>query len=158
MSFSHEYYLQQAIQLAVDNATIGQGGPFGALIVKDNQIIAATANQVTYLLDPTAHEEIMAIRLACERLGDFQLKDCILYSSCEPCPMCLGAIYWARLAKVYFACNRNDAAAAHFDDSFIYNEIALPAARRYIPMQHIPLANASQPFESWAAKTNKQLY
>lgn len=155
---NHEYYLQQAIELAVDSASTGQGGPFGALIVKDNQIIAATTNQVTCLLDPTAHAEIIAIRLACQKLHDFQLKDCILYTSCEPCPMCLGAIYWARLAKVYFACNRHDAAAAQFDDSFIYDEIALLPAQRRIPMRHINLANASQPFESWAAKADKLLY
>ena len=155
---SHEHYLQQAIELAVNNASTGQGGPFGALIVKNNQIIAATANQVTSLLDPTAHAEIMAIRLACQKLHDFQLTDCILYSSCEPCPMCLGAIYWTRLAKVYFACNRHDAAAVKFDDSFIYDEIALLPAQRKIPMQHIQLANALQPFESWAAKKDKKLY
>lgn len=155
---THKQFLQQAIKLAVDNVDTGHGGPFGALIVKNNQVIAASANQVTYLLDPTAHAEIMAIRLACQKLGDFQLKDCILYSSCEPCPMCLGAIYWTRLAKVYFACHHDDAAAAHFDDSFIYDDYVKPPAQRHIPMQHIQLANASQPFESWAAKTDKQLY
>ncbi|OYV18965.1 MAG: guaD [Methylococcaceae bacterium NSP1-2] len=154
----HEEFLQQAIKLAVDNSSTGQGGPFGALIVKNNKVIAASSNQVTHLLDPTAHAEIMAIRLACQQLGDFQLQDCILYSSCEPCPMCLGAIYWARLAEVYFACNRHDAAAAQFDDSFIYDEIALLPAQRHIPMHHINLPNASQPFESWAAKTDKRLY
>jgi guanine deaminase len=154
----HEQFLQQAIKLAVDNATTGQGGPFGALIVKDNQVIAASSNQVTRLLDPTAHAEIMAIRLACQQLGDFQLQDCILYSSCEPCPMCLGAIYWARLAKVYFSCNRHDAAAAHFDDRFIYDEIALLPAQRSIPMQYIKLTNSLQPFESWAEKRDKRLY
>jgi len=155
---SHERYLQQAIDLAVNNVTTGQGGPFGALIVKNNQIIAASSNQVTCLLDPTAHAEIMAIRLACQKLHDFQLTDCILYSSCEPCPMCLGAIYWTRLAKVYFACNRHDAAAVQFDDSFIYDEIALLPAQRRIPMQHINLKNASQPFVSWLEKANKRLY
>jgi guanine deaminase len=155
---AHEQFLQHAIKLAVDNASTGQGGPFGALIVKNNQVIAASSNQVTSLLDPTAHAEIMAIRLACQKLNDFQLKDCILYSSCEPCPMCLGAIYWTRLAKVYFACNRYDAAAAQFDDRFIYDEIALLPAQRRIPMCHIKVATALQPFESWAATTDKRLY
>ncbi len=158
MSLNHEHYLQQAIELAVNTVSIGQGGPFGALIVKNDQIIAAAANQVTSLLDPTAHAEIMAIRLACQKLHDFQLKDCVLYSSCEPCPMCLGAIYWSRLAKVYFACNHHDAAVVQFDDSFIYDEIALLPAQRHIPMQHIQLANALQPFESWTAKPDKKLY
>jgi guanine deaminase len=154
----HEQYLQQAIQLAIDNTTTGQGGPFGAVIVKNKQIIAVSANQVTHLLDPTAHAEVMAIRLACQKLGDFQLHDCTLYSSCEPCPMCLGAIYWARLASVYFACSRAGVSAVQFDDSFIYNEIALPPAQRHIPMQHLNLPNAAQPFELWAAKTDKQAY
>jgi guanine deaminase len=155
---THTQFLQQAIDLAVNNVGTGQGGPFGALIVKDNKIIAATANQVTSLLDPTAHAEIMAIRLTCQKLGHFQLTDCILYSSCEPCPMCLGAIYWARLATVYFACNRYDAAAAHFDDSFIYDDYIKPPAQRGIPMHHIQLPNAIQPFEQWAAKNDKRLY
>jgi guanine deaminase len=154
----HEEFLQQAINLAVNNASNGIGGPFGALIVKNNQIIAASANQVTSLLDPTAHAEIMAIRLACQRLGDFQLKECILYSSCEPCPMCLGSIYWARLAEVYFACDRYAAAAAQFDDSFIYDEISLLPDQRSIPMHHINLPNALKPFESWAVRTDKLLY
>lgn len=128
------------------------------MIVKQNQVIAASANQVTKQLDPTAHAEILAIRLACQKLNNFQLKDCILYSSCEPCPMCLGAIYWSRLAEVYFACSRYDAAAAQFDDRFIYDEIALSPSQRRIPMHHINLANALHPFESWAAKTDKWLY
>ena len=155
---NHEQFLQQAIKLAVDNANTGHGGPFGALIVKQNQVIAASANQVTKQLDPTAHAEILTIRLACQKLNNFQLKDCILYSSCEPCPMCLGAIYWARLAEVYFACSRYDAAAAQFDDRFIYDEIALSPSQRRIPMHNINLANALHPFESWAAKTDKRLY
>lgn len=155
---NHEQFLQQAIELAVSNVSTGQGGPFGALIVKHNEVIAASANQVTQRLDPTAHAEILAIRLACQKLGDFQLKDCILYSSCEPCPMCLGAIYWTRLAEVYFACSRYDAAAAQFDDSFIYDEIALLPAQRRIAMRHINLTNALQPFESWAAQIDKKRY
>jgi len=151
-------FLQQAIDLAVENAKSGEGGPYGAIIVKDNQIIASSGNKVTTIIDPTAHAEVMAIRLACKKLNDFQLHGCILYSSCEPCPMCLGAIYWARLAKVYFACSRHDAAAANFDDSFIYDEISVLPHQRRIAMLHLSLPNAMQPFKIWAEKSDKVLY
>ncbi|MFU8790044.1 MAG: nucleoside deaminase [Methylobacter sp.] len=154
----HEEFLQQAIDLASENVRSGQGGPYGAVIVKDKQLIAASGNHVTRNLDPTAHAEIMAIRLACQKLNDFQLQDCILYSSCEPCPMCLGAIYWARLAKVYFACSRHDAAAANFDDSFIYDEISVLPHQRRIAMLHLSLPDALQPFTVWAEKSDKALY
>jgi guanine deaminase len=154
----HEEFLQQAIALAVDNARSGDGGPYGAIIVKDNQLIAASGNKVTRTLDPTAHAEVAAIRLACKKLNDFQLHDCVLYTSCEPCPMCLGAIYWARLAKVYFACSRHDAAAANFDDSFIYDEISVLPSERIIPMLHLNLPNARQPFEIWTQKHDKVVY
>lgn len=154
----HKEFLQQAIDLAVENAKSGQGGPYGAIIVKDNRLIAASGNKVTSAVDPTAHAEVMAIRLACQKLNDFQLQDCILYSSCEPCPMCLGAIYWARLAKVYFACSRHDAAAANFDDSFIYDEISVLPHQRRIAMLHLNLPNAMQPFNIWAEKSDKVLY
>jgi guanine deaminase len=154
----HDTYLQQAISLAVDNVKTGAGGPYGAVIVKDNQVIAASGNKVTQNTDPTAHAEIMAIRLACTRLDSFQLHDCILYTSCEPCPMCLGAIYWARLAQVYFACSRYDAAKAKFDDSFIYDQIAIPPAGRSIPMHHRKVLNDKQPFDAWSRKIDKVLY
>ncbi|MDO9169913.1 MAG: nucleoside deaminase [Methylobacter sp.] len=154
----HKEFLQQAVDLAVENARSGQGGPYGALIVKEGQLIAASGNKVTSTIDPTAHAEVMAIRLACKKLNDFQLQDCILYSSCEPCPMCLGAIYWARLAKVYFACSRHDAAAANFDDSFIYDEIAVLPHQRRIAMLHLNLPNAMQPFTVWAEKSDKVVY
>lgn len=154
----HEHYLQLAIELAADNARSGTGGPYGAVIAKDNQLIAVGTNKVTGIYDPTAHAEIMAIRLACQKLEDFQLQGCILYSSCEPCPMCLGAIYWARLEKVYFACNRIDAAAAHFDDSFIYDQIAVLPAERNIPMFHINLPNALKPFDLWIHSNDKVCY
>ena len=154
----HEEFLQQAIALAADNVRSGQGGPYGAVIVKNNQLIAASGNKVTGTLDPTAHAEISAIRLACIKLNDFQLHDCILYTSCEPCPMCLGAIYWARLAKVYYACSRFDAAAANFDDSFIYDEIMVPPQERSIPLLHLNLPNALQPFQLWAEKSDKVAY
>lgn len=150
--------MQQAIALASENVTLGHGGPYGAIIVKDSQLIAASGNKVTCTLDPTAHAEIAAIRLACIKLNDFQLHNCILYSSCEPCPMCLGAIYWARLAKVYYACSRFDAAAANFDDSFIYDEILVPPSERSIPMHHLNLANALQPFNIWTEKSDKVVY
>jgi guanine deaminase len=154
----HTEFLQQAIDLAVENARSGQGGPYGAIIVKDNQLIAASGNKVTTMIDPTAHAEVMAIRLACQKLNEFQLQGCILYSSCEPCPMCLGAIYWARLEKVYFACSRHDAAAANFDDSFIYDEISVLPHERSIAMLHLNLPNATQPFNIWAEKSDKVLY
>ena len=154
----HAHYLAQAIALASDNARSGLGGPFGALIVKDQRIIAASGNLVTSALDPTAHAEISAIRQACISLNNFQLTNCILYSSCEPCPMCLGAIYWARLAEVYFACNRFDAASVNFDDSFIYDEILLSPSARHIPMQHMPHPDALQPFKLWSEKADKIAY
>ncbi|MCK9620019.1 MAG: nucleoside deaminase [Methylobacter sp.] len=154
----HTEFLQQAIDLAVENAKSGQGGPYGAIIVKDNQVITASGNRVTSTIDPTAHAEVMAIRLACQKLHDFQLRGCILYSSCEPCPMCLGAIYWARLERVYFACSRHDAAAANFDDSFIYDEISVLPHERSIAMLHLNLPNAMQPFNIWAEKSDKVLY
>ncbi|MGZ4982362.1 MAG: nucleoside deaminase [Methylobacter sp.] len=154
----HTEFLQQAIDLAVENAKSGQGGPYGAIIVKDNQVLTASGNKVTSTIDPTAHAEVMAIRLACQKLHDFQLHGCILYSSCEPCPMCLGAIYWARLERVYFACSRHDAAAANFDDSFIYDEISVLPHERSIAMLHLNLPNAMQPFNIWAEKSDKVLY
>jgi guanine deaminase len=154
----HTEFLRQAIDLAVENAKSGEGGPYGAVIVKDNQLIAASGNKVTSAVDPTAHAEVMAIRLACKMLNDFQLQGCTLYSSCEPCPMCLGAIYWARLEKVYYACSRQDAAAANFDDSFIYDEISVPPHQRRIAMLHLNLPNAMRPFDIWAEKSDKVAY
>lgn len=154
----HEHFLQQAVDIAVQNVNTGQGGPYGALIVRDNQIIAASGNRVTQDLDPTAHAEIMAIRLACKKLNGFQLIDCTLYTSCEPCPMCLGAIYWARISTVYFACSRHDAAEANFDDHFIYDEFSKEPAERSISMQQINLTNAKKPFEVWLQQHNKVLY
>ena len=154
----HEKFLQLAIDLASDNVTSGHGGPYGAIIVKDNELIAGSGNKVTSSLDPTAHAEIVAIRLACLKLNDFQLHDCILYTSCEPCPMCLGAIYWARLAKVYYACSHFDAAAANFDDSFIYDEILVPPSKRSIAMHHLNQPDALRPFKLWTEKSDKVVY
>src|SRR5215813_15174684 len=129
-------FLEQAIELAVENVR-RDGGPFAALVVKDGVVIATGVNQVTRTNDPTAHAEIVAIREACRVLGDFQLSGCDLYASCEPCPMCLGAIYWARPSRVFFAATHEQAAAAGFDDSFIYQQIAVPQGERDIPMVHM---------------------
>lgn len=154
----NEEFLRRAIQLAADNAASGRGGPYGAVIVKDGVVIAAAANQVTDSCDPTAHAEILAIRQACAKLHDFQLSGCILYSSCEPCPMCLGAIYWARLAKVYYACSRDDAAREGFDDRFIYDEINIAPAQRHIPMLQRFCADALTPFAVWRESADKVNY
>lgn len=154
----HHKFLKQAIHLAKENAASGKGGPYGAVIVKHNQVVAASSNKVANSLDPTAHAEILAIRAACQQLKNFQLTGCILYTSCEPCPMCLGAIYWARLDTVYYACNRHDAAAANFDDSFIYDEINLLPEHRLIPMLHINLPNAREPFDTWNNNLEKIPY
>ena len=154
----HEFFLQQAIGLAQKNVQTGSGGPFGAIICQNQQIISACTNRVIVNNDPTAHAEILAIREACKHLNTFQLTDCVLYSSCEPCPMCLGAIYWARLKQVYFACNRLDAAQAGFDDSFIYDEIARAAEKRKITMQQLALKESLSPFIAWQEQENKIPY
>ena len=153
----NESLMQQAIDLAIDNVRRG-GGPFGALVVKDGIVIAAGANQVTRSNDPTAHAEVVAIREACRVLGDFQLSGCDLYTSCEPCPMCLGAIYWARPARVFFAATHDDAAASGFDDSFIYRQIALPHSERSIPMIRVVSENSLRPFQDWVNQANKTEY
>jgi guanine deaminase len=150
-------FLQQAIELAVDNVRRG-GGPFGALVVKAGVVIATGANQVTRNSDPTAHAEIVAIREACRVLGDFQLSGCDVYSSCEPCPMCLGALYWARPARVFFAATAEQAAAAGFDDSYIYREIRAPHSERSLPIFHMDNDNANRPFAEWEAKLDKTAY
>ena len=150
-------FLQQAIEMAVDNVRRG-GGPFGALVVKDGVVIATGANQVTRTNDPTAHAEIVAIREACRVLGHFQLSDCDVYSSCEPCPMCLGALYWARPARIFFAATKDEAAAAGFDDSFIYREIQVPYSERSIVILHVADERANRPFEEWAGKADKTTY
>jgi guanine deaminase len=151
-------FMQRAIQLATESVLSGRGGPFGAVIVKDSAVIAEGSNQVTSTNDPTAHAEILAIRQACSKLGVFELKDCELYTSCEPCPMCLGAIYWSRLARLYFANTAQDAAQIGFDDSLIYHEIGLPHSKRRIPTLQIMRAEAQAPFRAWANKPNKIVY
>jgi len=150
-------FLRQAIQIAVDSVRAG-GGPFGALVVKDGAVVATGANRVTLVNDPTAHAEILAIREACRLLGVFQLEGCDIYSSCEPCPMCLGALYWARPSRVYYAATREDAAAAGFDDSLIYRQIAVPHAQRSIPMLRMTDDHATRPFEEWVSRPEKTGY
>ncbi|HQM78858.1 MAG TPA: nucleoside deaminase [Bacteroidales bacterium] len=151
------YFLKLAIELAKENVKNG-GGPFGAVIVKDGQIIAKGTNRVTSHNDPTAHAEIVAIRQACEKLNDFQLTDCIIYSSCEPCPMCLGAIYWARPKKLVFAADKFDAANAGFDDSMIYDEIQLPYSDRHLETINLRIDESLQPFELWMSENDKITY
>ena len=153
----HEDFMREAIRISRQNMEKG-GGPFGAVLVKDGKIIARSGNAVTLENDPTAHAEINAIREACSNLGDFDLSGCVLYSSCEPCPMCLGAIYWARIDKIYFAADRDDAAHAGFDDSFIYREIQKPVDQRTIPARQELRAEAVKTFEQWIAKEDKIQY
>ncbi len=154
----HELFMNQAIKIASDNIHTGNGGPFGAVIVKNGKIIGRGANSVTSNNDPTAHAEVMAIRDACKNLQSFQLDDCELYTSCEPCPMCLGAIYWARPKRIYFAATREMAADAGFDDSYIYNQIPLPLHQRDIPTFGIQSAEAKAVFEEWIQSENKVPY
>lgn len=151
-------YLEIAIKLAEENVRTGHGGPFGAVIVKDDKIIAKGTNSVTTNNDPTAHAEVTAIRNACKNLNAFQLDDCTIYSSCEPCPMCLGAIYWARPKKLVFAASKNDAKDANFDDEFIYHEISKPLPERHLRSIHIPLPNKLEPFELWKKNNNNIKY
>ena len=151
-------FMQEAISEGLKGMTANEGGPFGAVIVKNGEIIGRGHNSVLLLNDPTAHAEVMAIRDACKRLGDFQITDCDLYTSCEPCPMCLGAIYWARPKNVYYACTRADAAVIEFDDDFIYREIPLPIEERSIPMEQLLRIEALTLFETWKNKTDKTPY
>jgi guanine deaminase len=151
-------FMARAIQLSIDGVQSGQGGPFGAVIVKEGKIVAEGMNRVTSPNDPTAHAEVLAIRQACEKMGVFELKDCELYSSCEPCPMCLGAIYWARLSRIYFASTAEDAAKIGFDDSFIYDELKKPFSQRRIPAIQMMREEALAGFAAWTARTNKIPY
>ena len=150
--------MARAIQLSIENVHSGRGGPFGAVIVKDSTVIAEGANQVTSTKDPTAHAEILAIRAACAKLGVFELPGCEIYTSCEPCPMCLGAIYWSRLSRIYFATVAADASRIGFDDSLIYREIAQPLTHRSIPMVQMMREQALAAFRAWEEKPNKIVY
>jgi guanine deaminase len=151
-------FMARAIQLSITNVLTGSGGPFGAVIVKDGQIIAEGVNCVTGKNDPTAHAEIVAMREACAKLGSFELSGCEIYTSCEPCPMCFGAIYWARPDRVYFAGTAADAANAGFDDSFIYQEIGKQHAQRKIPMIDMMHEQALEAFRVWEKQANKIPY
>jgi len=153
-----EFFMHKAIELSQKGMEEGHGGPFGAIVVKDNQIIAEGFNQVIATNDPTAHAEVVVIRKACQHLNHFQLTDCILFTSCEPCPMCMGAIYWARPKAVYFANTRQDAAEIGFDDDFIYKELNQTFDKRSIPVFHIPSEKAKKVFQLWQQKQDKTLY
>jgi guanine deaminase len=151
-------FMARAIQLSIDNVLSERGGPFGAVIAKDGAIIGEAANQVTSTNDPTAHAEVCAIRNACKKLGIFNLEGCEIYTSCEPCPMCLGAIYWARLSRVYFGNGNADAAQIGFDDSLIYREIAQPHSHRKIPIIQMMREEALAAFRAWENQPNKITY
>ncbi len=151
-------FMARAIQLSLENVRAGRGGPFGAVVVKDGNVVAEAANQVTAVNDPTAHAEVLAIRQACQKLGLFELKGCDLYTSCEPCPMCLGAIYWARIDRVFYGSFAADAAQAGFDDSAIYAEFARPHADRKIPMIPMMRDEAHAAFREWEENPGKILY
>jgi guanine deaminase len=159
MAFANDRkFLQQAIELAIQGVERGTGGPFGCIIVKDGEVVGKGCNQVTSSNDPTAHAEVVAIRDACRHLGDYQLMDCDVYTSCEPCPMCLGALYWARPRRVVFASTREEAADAGFDDALIYQEINVAAGERKIPFDHQSLEAAAALFGLWKEKGDKKLY
>ena len=150
--------MKRAIELALENVRSGRGGPFGVVIVKGGQVLAEGANSVTSTNDPTAHAEIVAIREACRKLNTFQLEGCEIYSSCEPCPMCVGAIYWARAARVFYGASAGDAAVAQFDDAVIFREIAQPARLRRIPMTQAMRDEALVAFRAWMEKPDRIRY
>ena len=151
-------FMREAIRLSIENVQSGNGGPFGTIIVKNGNIIASGVNKVTQSNDPTAHAEIVAIRSACETLGTFQLVGCEIYCSCEPCPMCLGAIYWARPDRIYFANTRKDAADINFDDNFIYNELDVSISQRKLPTTQLLRDEAQMAFTQWRESTAKTEY
>ncbi len=158
MTERDKYFMKRAIQLSEKGINDDSGGPFGAVIVKDDKIIAEGFNKVTSENDPTSHAEVVAIREACKKLNSFQLEDCIIYTSCEPCPMCLGAIYWARPKKVFFACTKEDAAKIDFDDQFIYNELTKEMDTRQIEFEMLLRNDALKVFKKWEEKTDKITY
>jgi len=151
-------HLRRAIALSLDHMRAGHGGPFGAVIARGGEVVAEGWNQVQSAGDPTAHAEMVAIRAAATRLGGFSLKGCVLYTSCEPCPMCLAAAYWARVDRIVFAATRADAAAGGFDDAFLYEELARPPERRRLPLQQALHAEAAAVFAEWNAKPDRTLY
>ncbi len=158
MSEENETWMKEAVSLGRTGMLQDGGGPFGAVVVCAGQIAGRGHNRVTQLLDPTAHAEVMAIRDACRSLGRFDLRGCELYTSCEPCPMCLAAIYWARLDQVYYACTRHDAAEIGFDDNFIYEQLPLEIAARTLPLRQIAREESLALFREWSAKPDKVEY
>jgi tRNA(Arg) A34 adenosine deaminase TadA len=150
--------MKKAIALATENVVSGRGGPFGAVVVRDGQIISTGVNQVTSTNDPTAHAEVVAVRAACKALGGFQLSGCVVYTSCEPCPMCLAALYWSRCDAIFYGNSAADAADAGFDDSFLYQEVARPPDQRKIPTIRLLGDEAIESFNAWRAQTNKIEY
>jgi guanine deaminase len=158
VSEGNPIFMQQAIALATENVITGRGGPFGAVVVRNGEVIATGVNQVTASNDPTAHAEVVAIRAACKALGDFQLTGCVVYTSCEPCPMCLSAIYWSRCDAIYYGNCAADAAAAGFDDSFLYEEVSRPLDQRRIPIRRLLGEEAIESFDAWRAQTDKIKY
>ncbi|WP_295773172.1 nucleoside deaminase [uncultured Mucilaginibacter sp.] len=155
---NHEDYMRMAIALSEQNVAEGLGGPFGAVIVKDGKVIGASGNKVVPNNDPTAHAEVSAIRLACAELKNFSLEGSVIYTSCEPCPMCLAAIYWARINKIYYANNKADAAAIGFDDQFIYEELERPKSERKVPVVEMLRDEALGAFKAWEAHEGKTHY
>lgn len=152
------FFMERAIEEAIENVLTKHGGPFGAIVVKDGKIIGVGRNEVTATNDPTAHAEIQAIRDACQHLNDFQLNDCEIYTSCEPCPMCMGAIYWARPKAVYYTSTKEEAAKIGFDDQFIYKQLALPMEQRKIVMKRLLINSAELPFQTWENSLEKLEY
>lgn len=153
-----EIFMKMEVDIALENVLTNRGGPFGAVIVRNGHLISIGRNQVTAKNDPTAHAEVEAIRAACKYLNRYQLTGCELYTSCEPCPMCLGAIYWARLKSIYYAGTSQDAAQAGFEDQYIYHQFTLPKQKRSIPMIHIPTDNTYEPFNAWIHQPHKKGY
>jgi tRNA(Arg) A34 adenosine deaminase TadA len=153
-----EVFMRRAIELSRQKMEENHGGPFGAVVVRQGRIIGEGWNMVTSANDPTAHAEVTAIRNACKTIGDFKLEGCEIYTSCEPCPMCLAAIYWARLEKIYYANTRQDAAAIGFDDAFLYSEVALPEAERKLPARRLLADEAHDVFDAWMKKADKVPY
>lgn len=150
--------MREAIQIATENVEQNNGGPFGAIVVKDGKVIGRGRNEVTKTNDPTAHAEVKAIREACDILKDYQLTDCEIYTSCEPCPMCIGAIYWARPKAVYYACTKEEASKIGFDDHFIYEELAIPIHERKITMEQLQVGQYDFPFKLWDRSIEKKEY
>lgn len=156
--FMKKQFMREAIRLSQVQMRAANGGPFGAVVVRRGKIVGRGFNRVTSTNDPTAHAEVVAIRAACRKLQTFKLDDCELYTSCEPCPMCLAAIYWARLKRVYFANTRRDAAKIQFDDDFLYREVALPITKRSLPMKQFLRAEALAAFKEWETKPDRVRY